>query len=77
LDTGFLSVPYLLNVLCQYGHKNLAETILLQTKMPSWLYEVDHGATTIWESWGGIAPDGTVGTYSLIIMPLVVLNTGS
>ncbi|HIY92328.1 alpha-L-rhamnosidase [Companilactobacillus sp. HBUAS56275] len=64
LDTGFLSVPYLLDVLCQYGHKNLAETILLQKKMPSWLYEVDHGATTIWESWGGIAPDGTVGTYS-------------
>lgn len=64
LDTGFLSVPYLLDVLYQHGHKDLAEIILLQTKMPSWLYEVDHGATTVWESWGGIATDGTVGTYS-------------
>lgn len=64
LDTGFLSVPYLLDVLCNNGYKDLAETVLLQTKMPSWLYEIDHGATTIWESWGGIAPDGSVGTYS-------------
>lgn len=64
LDTGFLSVPYLLDVLKDHGEEELAETILLQTKMPSWLYEVEHGATTVWESWGGIAPDGTVGSYS-------------
>ena len=64
LDTGFLSVPYLLDVLKNNGYGELAEKILLQTKMPSWLYEVDHGATTVWESWGGIDNDGTVGNYS-------------
>ncbi|VDG22509.1 family 78 glycoside hydrolase catalytic domain [Lactiplantibacillus mudanjiangensis] len=64
LDTGFLSVPYLLDVLDQHGYPDLAEKVLCQTKLPSWLYEVDHGATTIWESWGGIDQDGTVGSYS-------------
>lgn len=64
LDTGFLSVPYLLDVLKNHGEGELAEKILLQTKMPSWLYEVEHGATTVWESWGGIAPNGTVGNFS-------------
>jgi len=64
LDTGFLSMPYLLDVLDQAGYGNVAETVLLQTKLPSWLYEVEHGATTIWESWDGIAPDGSVGQYS-------------
>src|ERR1700712_4727659 len=33
--------------------------------MPSWLYEVDQGATTIWEAWDAIAPDGTVREVSL------------
>lgn len=51
LDTGFLATPFLLKTLCQLGETDLAETILLQTKRPSWLYEVEHGATTIWEAW--------------------------
>jgi len=59
LDTGFLSVPYLLDVLWEAGHRDLARRVLLQRRGPSWLYEVDHGATTIWESWDGIAPDGS------------------
>ena len=25
---------------------------------------MDHGVTTIWESWANVAPDGIVGTYS-------------
>ena len=64
LDTGFLSVPYLLDVLADHGYPELAETLLFQDKCPSWLYEVEHGATTIWESWSGIQEDGTVGTLS-------------
>lgn len=59
LDTGFLSVPYLLDVLWETGHRDLARTLLWQDRQPSWLYEVDHGATTIWESWDAVAPDGT------------------
>lgn len=64
LDTGFLSVPYLLDVLVDNGKSELAKQLFLQNKCPSWLYEIDHGATTIWESWAGIQPDGKVGTFS-------------
>lgn len=64
LDTGFLSVHYLLDVLCENGYRETAYKILFQTKCPSWLYEVEHGATTMWESWGAIGEDGTVSTYS-------------
>lgn len=51
LDTGFLATPYLLDALCKLGEKKLAYEILWQDKRPSWLYEVDHGATAIWEAW--------------------------
>ncbi len=64
LDTGFLSIPYLMDMLCQHGERALAYTLLYQTKCPSWLYEVEQGATTMWESWGAIGEDGTVSTYS-------------
>ncbi|GAA5036036.1 family 78 glycoside hydrolase catalytic domain [Microbacterium fluvii] len=59
LDTGFLSVPYLLDVLWESGHRDLARRVLWQHRMPSWLYEVDAGATTIWESWDAVGTDGT------------------
>lgn len=51
LDTGFLATPFLLDTLCRIGEKELAYELLWQDKRPSWLYEVDHGATTIWEAW--------------------------
>jgi alpha-L-rhamnosidase len=65
LDTGFLSVPYLLDVLWDTGHRELAWRLLRQDTVPSWLYEVRMGATTIWESWDSVAPDGSVGPTSL------------
>lgn len=60
LDTGFMSVPYLLDVLCDYGYEDTAWKILQQTKCPSWLYEIEHGATTVWENWDAMREDGTV-----------------
>lgn len=60
LDTGFMSVPYLLDVLCDYGYEETAQKILWQTKCPSWLYEIEHGATTVWENWDAVREDGTV-----------------
>ncbi|MDO4336902.1 MAG: family 78 glycoside hydrolase catalytic domain [Eubacteriales bacterium] len=51
LDTGFLSTPFLLDALCKIGRTDLAYKILLQDTVPSWLYEVEKGATTVWESW--------------------------
>lgn len=51
IGTGFLATPFILDVLCDLGETETAHQILWQEKRPSWLYEVDHGATTIWESW--------------------------
>jgi alpha-L-rhamnosidase len=58
LFTGFLSTPFLLNVLCETGHRDLAYAILLQEDHPSWLYAVNKGATTIWEDWEGVSDTG-------------------
>lgn len=53
LDTGFLSTPMLLRVLVDEGHGSLAWELLLQTSDPSWLHQVEMGATTVWETWSG------------------------
>jgi len=64
LDTGFVSTPHLLNILMEYGYEKLAWKLLLRTECPGWLYQVEHGATTIWENWNAIRPDGTITTSS-------------
>jgi len=64
LDTGFVSGPYLLDVLCANGRRDIAYKLLFQTECPSWLYEVERGATTIWETWDAISPDGQISTDS-------------
>lgn len=64
LDTGFVSTPHLLDVLTEHGYEDLAWKLLLRTESPSWLYQVEQGATTIWENWNAIRPDGTVTTSS-------------
>ncbi len=60
LQTGFLGTPYILHVLSKYGYNDLAYTLLLREEYPSWLYPVTKGATTIWEHWDGIKPDGSM-----------------
>jgi alpha-L-rhamnosidase len=64
LGTGFLGTPYLCPVLTQYGYTDLAYTILRQTTPPSWLYPVTTGATTIWEKWHAMLPDGSLDSCS-------------
>ncbi|MCR5082038.1 MAG: glycoside hydrolase family 78 protein [Parasporobacterium sp.] len=59
LNTGFLSVKFLLDTLWKNGEKKLAYKVLFNDKCPSWLYEIDQGATSIWESWNAILSDGT------------------
>lgn len=51
LNTGFLATPVLLDTLENIGEPQMARELFFQTKRPSWLYEVEHGATTIWEAW--------------------------
>lgn len=59
LTTGFLGTPLLCPVLSGWGYDSLAYALLERKKYPSWLYPVTKGATTIWERWDGIKPDGT------------------
>jgi alpha-L-rhamnosidase len=59
LTTGFLGTPHLLEVLTRYGYLNEAYKLFEREQFPSWLYPVKHDATTIWERWDGIKPDGS------------------
>ncbi|GAA1604002.1 alpha-L-rhamnosidase [Kribbella sancticallisti] len=59
LSTGFLGVDGLLPVLTKIGRSDLAYQLLQNTSYPSWGYEIGKGATTIWERWNSINPDGT------------------
>ena len=59
LTTGFLGTPVLLDALTATGHADVAFALLVQRSYPSWLYPLTRGATTMWERWDGIRPDGT------------------
>ncbi|KQV05011.1 family 78 glycoside hydrolase catalytic domain [Leifsonia sp. Root112D2] len=59
LSTGFLGTPHLLPALSAVGRDDVAYRLLLQKGYPSWLYEVAMGATTTWERWDAIRPDGS------------------
>jgi len=48
------------DALCSTGHYEVAFDLLLQRECPSWLYPVTMGATTIWERWDSLLPDGSV-----------------
>jgi alpha-L-rhamnosidase len=58
LGTGFLATPFLLPVLADNGHVDLAYELLFQRTEPSWLVMIDRGATTIWEVWNGLDEHG-------------------
>ncbi|WP_026485767.1 family 78 glycoside hydrolase catalytic domain [Caldanaerobius polysaccharolyticus] len=60
LTTGFLGTPYFCHVLSQNGKLDAAYSLLLKDDYPSWLYQVKKGATTVWEHWDGIKPDGSM-----------------
>jgi len=59
LTTGFVGTPYLCLVLSDHGYHETAVRLFLQESYPSWLYPITKGATTIWEHWDGIKPDGS------------------
>lgn len=62
LTTGFLGTPLICQVLSDNGYQELAYKLLFNERYPSWLYPVTMGATTIWERWDGIKPDGSFQT---------------
>ena len=60
ISTGFAGTPFITDALTLTGHLDAAYRLLLQTECPSWLYPVTMGATTIWERWDSMLPDGTI-----------------
>ncbi|MGW0658470.1 family 78 glycoside hydrolase catalytic domain [Streptodolium elevatio] len=60
IGTGFLGTPLICDALAENGHLETAYRLLLERGCPSWLYPVTQGATTIWERWDSMRPDGTV-----------------
>jgi alpha-L-rhamnosidase len=58
--TGFAGTPYVCDALTQTGHLDTAYRLLLEKGSPSWLYPVTMGATTVWERWDSMLPDGSI-----------------
>ena len=60
IGTGFVGTPIIADALCSTGHADAAGRLLLSEGVPSWLYAVTMGATTIWERWDSMLPDGSI-----------------
>ncbi|MBN1247689.1 MAG: family 78 glycoside hydrolase catalytic domain, partial [Anaerolineae bacterium] len=60
INTGFVGTPLICDALCSQGHITTAYRLLTQTENPSWLYPVTMGATTVWERWDSMLPDGSI-----------------
>ncbi|EMT74357.1 hypothetical protein FOC4_g10002468 [Fusarium odoratissimum] len=60
VGTGFAATPFLCEALASTGHIQVAYAMLLEKGCPSWLYPVTMGATTVWERWDSMLPDGSI-----------------
>jgi alpha-L-rhamnosidase len=60
IASGFLGTPLVTDALTDAGELATAYELLLQRENPSWLYPVTMGATTIWERWDSMLPDGSI-----------------
>ncbi|KAF9871101.1 hypothetical protein CkaCkLH20_11518 [Colletotrichum karsti] len=60
IGTGFAGTPYICEALTRTGHSAVAYSMLLNRTCPSWLYPVTMGATTVWERWDSMLPDGSI-----------------
>jgi alpha-L-rhamnosidase len=74
--TGFLGTPLVLPALADSGYIDEAYLMLLRREVPSWLYQVDQGATTVWERWDAILPDGSIHPGTMTSPPDVPESEG-
>jgi alpha-L-rhamnosidase len=65
LNTGFIGTSMLCAALSETGHHEQAVTLLLNEDYPGWLYAVKLGATTIWERWNSVLPDGSMNSEGM------------
>jgi alpha-L-rhamnosidase len=64
LTTGLLGTKYVLKALTRFGYLTESYQLLNRTEFPSWLYPLTQGATTFWERWDGIKPNGEISPSS-------------
>lgn len=60
IGTGFIGTPIICDALVRTGRADLAYKMLLNDKNPSWLYPITMGATTTWERWDSMLPNGKI-----------------
>jgi alpha-L-rhamnosidase len=65
ISTGFVGTPLILPVLTAAGKTQLAYRMLLEKSCPSWMYPITMGATTMWERWDSMLPDGSINPGSM------------
>ena len=65
LQTGFVGTPLLCSELTRAGFADMAYDLLLNEEYPGWLYAVKLGATTIWERWNSVLPDGSISSTGM------------
>ncbi len=65
LATGFVGTPLLAPTLTAIGRPDLAFNLLLNENYPGWLYEVNLGATTVWERWNSVLADGSISSTGM------------
>lgn len=68
IGTGFVGTPIILPALSSGGDKNykqVAYRMLLEKRCPSWLYPITMGATTMWERWDSMLPNGDINPGSM------------
>ncbi len=59
VTAGFIGSSLVNPVLSAFGYDDLAYMLLTRKDYPGYLYPITKGATTIWERWDGIKPDGS------------------
>ena len=65
LKTGFVGTPLLCKMLSEHGLERRAYDLLLNEEYPGWLYEIKLGATTVWERWNSVMPDGSISSTGM------------
>lgn len=65
LNTGFVGTPFLCQVLSENRSNDAAYQLLFNREYPGWLYEVLMGATTIWERWNSVLPNGRMSSTGM------------
>ena len=74
MQTGFFATEHLLPLLADHGQAELAYDLLLSESCPGWMYQVKRGATTVWERWDALRPDGTVNEDKMASDNMVSFN---